>query len=387
MDDDKQPSHIISDSDLMMCFVEILQKDYEPTWGYKLKVYLMAALGKIAASSVVNRDELLKSFLIYDHILSQFDRLQIHLPEMINYCKERKEYRIDPTSENFDASILPIPLQHARDKVHYLQLLSWTVLTIYTTSYPPNNHFKQDDHLLDCLLLYYQSIDEIDVLINITCCFLCITPSTPKDVWNKNNKKPLLFHRINDIFINKLFLLNSEIFLHNDQIIALFHKIFCLIGSFATLYIEDAEMIAEMIDFHSIVNDVIRQYPDPSLQGWIVSLFHNGLSQSPSLKERMIKYRLPAYLIELLFTTPHSSLYYDVLRTLVLLLDPTDDRDTLLAVKQIYAFNRNERIIQLVCLVIQHLQKLGYAKEAAYCINTMICMETKRIRVFRGSEL
>lgn len=382
MDDDKQPLQIISDSDLMICFVEILTKDYEPTWGYKLKVYLITVLGKIAASSIVNRDELLKSFFIYDHILSQLESLQIHLPEMINYCKERKQYGIDPTSENFDASILPIPLQHARDKVHYLQLLSWTVLHIYTTFPPPNNHLKEDDHLLDYLLLYYQSIDEVDVLINITCCLLCITPSTPKNVLNKNNKRQLLFHRINDILINKVFLMDSEFFLQNDQIIYLFYKIFSLIGLFATLHIEDAEIIAEIIDFHSIVNDVIRQYPDPSLQGWIVRLFHNGLSRSPLLKERMIKYRLHAYLIELVFTTPHAPVYYDVLRTLVLLLDPNDDRETILAVKQIHAFNRNERVIQLVCLVIQHLQKLGYAKEAAYCLNTMLCMETKRIKVF-----
>lgn len=78
MDDDKQPLQIISDSDLMICFVEILTKDYEPTWGYKLKVYLITVLGKIAASSIVNRDELLKSFFIYDHILSQLESLQIH---------------------------------------------------------------------------------------------------------------------------------------------------------------------------------------------------------------------------------------------------------------------------------------------------------------------
>lgn len=399
-----QTNLIAQDTELMTRFLEILTATYEEEWHYKIRYHIIIAYGNIAGSSKEHRDLLLSAYNVYDTILSELILLYDHITPIVNYICTRKQYFVDQTLDKVNLDVLPKPLQYALDQLTYLRNLVWALRNIYRLTPRPHYHIRPNDRLMEILSLFYLNIDDKDVLRDISYCFTSMCMLSQNHSINLNYVKNLsyLFLRMKAILFNANFTNTAAFPMGKNERMEVYLPILKLLtaisGSDHSQHTELIMNIEFLIPFYQFLRDFYcstnnyNSNDDSRLLVEAVIIIGNGLVSSPSCRREILKTKFIPYIIELYYKSKQENIKKEAIWALGALVALGGNDPYMMNVSveiQKCSFDpknitvaQNERVIQLVMMVIKFLRLNGYDELARLCVRRLYMIERDTVQVF-----
>ncbi len=398
-----QTNLIAQDTELMARFHEILTATYEEEWHYKIRYHIIIAYGNIAGSSKEHRDLLLSDYNVYETILAELILLYDHITPIVNYICTRKQYFVDQTLDKVNLDVLPKPLQYALDQLTYLRNLVWAIRNIYRLTPRPHFHIRPNDRLMEVLSSFYLNIDDKDVLRDVSYCFTSMCMLTQNHSINLNYVKNLssLFIRMKSILFNSNFTNTSAFPIDKTERIEVYLPILKLLtaisGSDHSQHTELIINIEFLIPFYQFLQDHYssssrKSSDDSRLLVEAVIIIGNGLVSSPSCRREILKTKFIPYIIELYYKSKQENIKKEVIWALgaLVALGGNDAYMTNISVEiQKCSFDpknvtvaQNERVIQLIMMVIKFFRLNGYDELARLCVSRLYIIERDTVQVF-----
>lgn len=343
-------SLIASDTELLHALIDIIRNSHEDEWGFHLKCDTIPVFGNLANISVEYRDKLLTEFDIYQLLQSELERLESHLPTILQH---------DHNESRFSFYTLA-----------YLRNLTWTLQSIWKS---PQHYFQPGDRLLELLFLYYQSIDDIEIIRDISYCFFfALIASGDMDKIPFLHK---LINRLEKIFVD--FPANHS----SPDLEEMFYPILKLLVLIASSDSSLYDHVATNEPIFWRVLELLRKTSNPSLQAEALVFFGYGLFRSPFM---VISTGVHAIAIELFFTTSKEVVRKKALWLLGVLI--ADEESPMLLDLQMVKLHTltddvRDRVIPMILKLVACLRQEGCFLIANKCVNTLYCLE-RRVRVF-----
>lgn len=347
-------SLIASDTELLHALITIIRNSNEDEWGFHLKCDIIPVFGNLANISVEYCDKLLNEFHIYQLLHSELERLESHLPTILQH---------DHNESRFSFYTLA-----------YLRNLIWTLQSVCKSRPSPQHYFQPGDRLLELLFLYYQSIDDIEIIRDISYCFFFAFIAS-----GDMDKIPFLQKLINRI--EKIFIDFPAANHSSADLVVMFYPILKLLVLIASSDSSHSDLVATNETIFSLVLDLLRKTSNPSLQAEVLVFFGYGLFRSPLM---VIATGVHAIAIELFFTTSKEVVRRKALWLLGVLI--ADEESSMLLDLQMVKLHTltddvRDRVIPMILKLVACLRQEGCFSIANKCVNTLYCLE-RRVRVF-----